>query len=188
MASGKRLSFSKTRLESLTPPDSGRVYHYDTMAPGLAVCITSAGSKTFYFRAKVHGQATRTRLGRFPNVTVEQARKLARKLVAKVAEGIDPAALKRAHRDQGIWYLPGQKSKSGIPLAIVLPPPAVEILRARRQGADGNPWVFPADSASGHISPARSRTTTSSGCGSWTTATRYGRFSRRTGGNSHTRK
>jgi len=53
--------------------------------------------------------------------------------------------------DQGIWYLPGQKSKSRLPLAIVLPPPAVAILRSRREGADGDPWVFPADTASGHV-------------------------------------
>lgn len=54
--------------------------------------------------------------------------------------------------DQGIWYLPGQKSKSGLPLAIVLPPPAVMILRSRKETANGNPWVFPAEGgASGHI-------------------------------------
>src|SRR3972149_3968980 len=289
MASENRFPFNKTRLESLPTPDAGRVYQYDTVAAGLAGCVTEAGSKTFYFRAKVDGQATRTKLGRFPDVTVEQARKLARKLTAKVAEGIDPAALKRAHRDaptlqelfehwiahakqhkrtwadderifnkylrplknrkleditigmvakwhtgigenhgpyqanrarallsamfnkageighvgpnpcqgvkrfretsrerfllpdamrpffaglkaepadwrdfwllclfsgarrgnvagmawrdidleQGIWYLPGQKSKSGLPVAIVLPPPAVAILRTRRAGAEG---------------------------------------------------
>jgi integrase len=52
--------------------------------------------------------------------------------------------------DQGIWYLPGQKTKAGLPLAIVLPPPAVAILRARYQEHDGR-WAFPADTASGHV-------------------------------------
>ena len=54
--------------------------------------------------------------------------------------------------DGGVWYLPGQKTKTGLPLAIVLPPPAVGILQARREAAPGE-WVFPGPV--GHIKDPR---------------------------------
>jgi len=64
-------------------------------------------------------------------------------------------AWKNLDLDQGVWYLAGQKSKSGLPLAIVLPPPAVAILQARREATNGSPWVFPADTATGHVADPR---------------------------------
>jgi len=301
------VAFSKTRIGQLPSPESGRRYYYDEKTPGLAVCVTAAGTKTFYFNRKIKGKATRTRLGRFPGVSVEQARKVAKKLAGKVAEGIDPTILKRAYRDaptlqelfehwiahaklhkktwkdderqfkkyvrslknrklgdittadiakwhsaigrdhgpyqanrarallsamfnkahevghvgpnpcegvkrfreesrerflqpdelkpffealkeepplwrdfwllclfsgarrgnvagmawrdvdleQGIWYLPGGKTKGGLPLAIVLPPPAVAVLRTRRKEVKGSEWVFPADTESGHVADPR---------------------------------
>ncbi len=52
----------------------------------------------------------------------------------------------------GVWYLPGQKTKNGRPVAIVLPPPAVAILTTRRNDLpESEPWVFPADTKSGHV-------------------------------------
>ena len=53
--------------------------------------------------------------------------------------------------EAGVWYLPGRQAKGGLPLAIVLPPPSVAILRQRRQDSEASPWVFPADTATGYI-------------------------------------
>ena len=64
-----RLPFSKTRLEKLAPPERGRIYHYDSRKPGLAICLTSTGTKTFCFYRKVDGRPTRVRIGRFPDLT-----------------------------------------------------------------------------------------------------------------------
>lgn len=52
----------------------------------------------------------------------------------------------------GVWYLPGQKTKNGLPVAIVLPPPAVAILMTRRDDQElGERWVFPASTKPGHV-------------------------------------
>ena len=52
----------------------------------------------------------------------------------------------------GVWYLPGQKTKNGLPVAIVLPPPAVAILTTRQTEHEPDDlWVFPADTRTGHI-------------------------------------
>jgi integrase len=53
--------------------------------------------------------------------------------------------------NQGIWYLPGKVTKGGLPLAIVLPPPAVAVLKARDVENNGSDWVFPSDTVTGHI-------------------------------------
>ncbi len=52
---------------------------------------------------------------------------------------------------RGCWHLPGQFAKNGLPVVVVLPPPAVTILNHRRESANGSKYVFPADSATGHV-------------------------------------
>lgn len=94
-----KLPFSKTRLAALTPPTSGRKYHYDTRTPGLALCVTSAGSKTFYVYRKIQGRPERIRLGAFPELAVEQARTIARAIVGDIAKGSDPVAERRQARN-----------------------------------------------------------------------------------------
>ncbi|HUT89813.1 MAG TPA: tyrosine-type recombinase/integrase [Thermoguttaceae bacterium] len=98
--SPSRFRFTKTKLDQLTKPEAGRCYHYDTAKPGLAVCVTSAGAKTFYFYRKIDGRPVRVRIGRFPDLSVEAARKLADKLAVKVAAGEDPQATKRERRGE----------------------------------------------------------------------------------------
>lgn len=44
------------------------------------------------------GQPERVTLGRFPEMTIEQARRQAGKINAAIAEGANPAAVKRAHK------------------------------------------------------------------------------------------
>lgn len=50
----------------------------------------------------------------------------------------------------GVWRVPGEKSKNGDPLQIVLCAPAVEILRQRKAATRGE-WVLPSWGATGHL-------------------------------------
>ncbi len=43
-----RFPFTVARITGLKPPVKGRDYHYDERVAGLCVCVTAAGSKTFY--------------------------------------------------------------------------------------------------------------------------------------------
>lgn len=92
--------FGKKRIEALPAPSRARVYFYDDKLPGLACCVTPAGNKTFYLCRRVNGRYARAKLGRFPEVTVEQARKLAQRLNGAVADGRDPVAERRVAREQ----------------------------------------------------------------------------------------
>ncbi|MCL4486329.1 MAG: site-specific integrase [Nitrospirae bacterium] len=49
----------------------------------------------------------------------------------------------------GTWTVPGENSKNGSPMTVILPPEAVEILRNRK--GNGSLFVFEGDGKSGHI-------------------------------------
>jgi len=53
--------------------------------------------------------------------------------------------------EHGVWHLPGNKSKNKRPASIALCPPALAILRKRKEQANGSPWVFPSGRNDGHL-------------------------------------
>ena len=96
----KRFSFTKDRLAALPLPNAGKRHTYhDTKTTGLQLRVTSAGTKTFsvYRRLKA-GEPERVTLGKFPAMTVEQARKAAARVNAEIESGASPAATKRAFK------------------------------------------------------------------------------------------
>jgi integrase len=94
-----RFPFTIKRLEELPPPPFGREYHYDSQQPGLACCVTAAGGKTYYLYRKIDGRPERIRLGAFPAVSIDAARKAVREIVGEIAAGRDPAEERRARRE-----------------------------------------------------------------------------------------
>jgi len=94
-----RLTFTVERLRKLPIPSKGRVYHYDQKVPALAICITSANSRTFYFYKWADGRPVRVRLGKFPDLSIADARKAVDNLTGEIARGVDPAADRRARRE-----------------------------------------------------------------------------------------
>ncbi len=92
--SAQKLVFSKTRLASIPSPESGRVSYYDSRTPGLALVVSKSGSKVFYVYKWAAGRPQRVRLGRFPDLTPDQAQHLARSILGDIARGQDPQAEK----------------------------------------------------------------------------------------------
>ncbi len=300
-----KIRFTKRAIEALKPPATGKTYIYDTGQANLAIRVTASGVKTFVRTGRnADGRADRIKIGRWPDTSIENARKVARSMAGDIAKGFNPKqkrdktgtvealfkhwlthaklrkkswpadqdnfdfhfgpiasrrfaslttadvakwhsaigrkrgpyianrcrallsslygvahelgstgpnpclhvkrfperererfllpdemrpffeALKAeppAWRDfwllclftgarrgnvqtmqwsnvdvaQGIWYVAGQMLKNGLPLAIVLPPPAAAILQARQEDHNGSPWVFPSGSDAGHIRDPR---------------------------------
>ena len=97
----RRFRFNHTNLTALPAPPAGKqaVVH-DEVCPGLIILVTPAGKKTFYLYKKVNGVPRRIWLGGFPDKSVEQARKAARKEDGQVALGIDPILKRRAEQRQ----------------------------------------------------------------------------------------
>ncbi|MGB8409907.1 MAG: site-specific integrase [Gallionella sp.] len=91
------INFTKANLESLPIPASGRVEYQDARTPGLKIRVTPNDVKTFCVLKRVKGGAPlRTTLGRFPEMSIEQARRQAAVILAEIAEGGNPAEIKRA--------------------------------------------------------------------------------------------
>lgn len=95
-----RLAFTKSRLEALPVPETGRQYHYDEKVHGLCVCVTFTGTRTFYSYRWANGRPTRIRIGKFPDVSIETARKKAGELNGAIAKGEDPQALRIEARQE----------------------------------------------------------------------------------------
>lgn len=97
----KEINFTKDNINSLPLPLVGRTTYHDThrLAAGLQLRITPTGAKTFcVFRRVKGGEPGRVTLGSYPEMTIDQARKQAGQINAAIAEGANPAAVKRAHK------------------------------------------------------------------------------------------
>ncbi|WP_153145303.1 site-specific integrase [Dechloromonas sp. H13] len=103
-ADEKCIRFSKAAIEALPLPQSGRVEYQDTKVPGLHLRVAATGVRTFsVFKRVKGGDPARVTLGRFPDLTVENARRDAAQILAAIASGANPAASKRALRDEMVF-------------------------------------------------------------------------------------
>jgi integrase len=95
-----RFQFNKEKLLALPLPEVGkRATYHDTKAHGLQLRVTSTGVKTFsMYRRTKGGAPERVTLGRFPTMTVEQARKAASVVNASIEGGDNPAEVKRVFK------------------------------------------------------------------------------------------
>lgn len=105
MASDTSFPFTKTSLTNLLP-NSKRSWYRDTRTQGLAICVTPAGTKTFYVIRRVAGMGRKgntefIRLGTFPgDLTVEQARVAARQKLQLLNVGKSVRAAAKTKKDE----------------------------------------------------------------------------------------
>lgn len=93
-----KINFTKTTLEELKPPHKGFKVYKDTKENGLCLYITSGNAKTFFVRKRINGKDERIILGKFPDLSIENARKKAAQTKGEIAQGIDPQEKKKAIR------------------------------------------------------------------------------------------
>jgi integrase len=93
--------FSEERIRKLKPPaDRDREYHKDQGFPGLQVCVTSTGSKTYYLVKRTDGRPTRHLLGPAAELSVDNARKAAAAKAGKIASGENPQTERQQKREE----------------------------------------------------------------------------------------
>ncbi len=91
----KTIRLNKTTIDKLPIPEKGYALYWDNKDAGFGLRITSTGVKSFIMQKRVNGRDTRMTIGRYGQLTAEQARKEAEKLGGDIAKGIDPLAEKR---------------------------------------------------------------------------------------------
>lgn len=90
-------------IPSPTPPATKcQVFLRDDAMRGFALRITSGGVKTFILEKRIKGKVKRITLGRYPDLTAEQARRQAQKMLGEIATGLDPVAKAKRERDESI--------------------------------------------------------------------------------------
>ncbi|MFA0447848.1 tyrosine-type recombinase/integrase [Vibrio breoganii] len=95
-------NFTKRTLDNLPNPikrtrfrDSGG----SASVAGLGLDVSPTGKKTFRYEKKVNGKNIKVTLGKYPDITVEQARNLAKEKAQKIADGVNPNEEKRKQRE-----------------------------------------------------------------------------------------
>jgi integrase len=92
-------NFTESRITAVPPPASGEETHADMAMPGLCVRVRAGGSKTYFVRYRLGGRYSQQRrytIGKPGDVRLDDARKLAAKIIADVLHGRDPAAERRS--------------------------------------------------------------------------------------------
>lgn len=102
MTKGKQVRLTKRVVDAAEPTDQRHIV-WDSELNGFGLRVETSGSKTFVvrYRADGGGRGAPQRfvtIGRFGNLTVEEARKQAKVVLGGVAVGEDPADERRAKR------------------------------------------------------------------------------------------
>jgi len=90
------LKLTNARIKDITPPDTGRDTYHDTEQRALKLLVGFSGIKAFYIRTNFNGKTIFRKLGRFPDITTEQARKKASNYLSSINDGIDPKTSEKA--------------------------------------------------------------------------------------------
>lgn len=94
-------NFTKKTLDAICAPEKGkRLYVYDTNVRGLELMVTDQGSKSFKVYRKFNNKPIRVTLGKFPEITVEQARHKAQEVIAEMIKGKNPNQEKKKLREE----------------------------------------------------------------------------------------
>ena len=92
------IKLTKTAVDSATPKSKDYELRV-TAIPGFLLKVTPTGRKVFMIQYRTNaGERRKPAIGRFGEITVEQARSIAQDWLAEVRRGKDPSAEKSAAR------------------------------------------------------------------------------------------
>jgi integrase len=102
-----KINFTKAALQKIEPPHKPEgakggvsdTYH-DLGEKGLILIVSHGGAKTFYLYMKINGVPKRIKIGAFPDLSIEQARKQAQSLKGQIAHGDDPTDTAKQQKEE----------------------------------------------------------------------------------------
>lgn len=98
MAESKRLT--ELSIKRAKAPRSGRLELNDSVQRGLCLRITANDVRTWVYRYRFAGRTKRLTIGRYPGISLQEARDAARRAYNAVCDGTDPSQeKKRAQRE-----------------------------------------------------------------------------------------
>lgn len=105
------MRITKSFVDKIDPPkvpegkNQAQAFYRDSAIPGFGLRVTNTGAKSFIIEKRINGKVKRMTLGRYGNLTVEQAKKEAMRVLGDVATGKDPIAEKQESNLQATTLL-----------------------------------------------------------------------------------
>lgn len=90
--------FTRKLVEGVEKPEAGDVRLQDELVPALWLKVTSTGQRSWFAYYRVAGRRRRPKLGDWPTMDIESARKAARTVVGEAATGRDLSAERQSVR------------------------------------------------------------------------------------------
>lgn len=91
----KAIKLTKTVVDKIKPVEGkDQTFYRDEQLKGFALRVTSSGVKSFVVETRVANKVKRITLGKYGQITAEEARKQAKHLLGQIAKGDDPIAEK----------------------------------------------------------------------------------------------
>jgi hypothetical protein len=90
------IRFTNPKLEKLKAPSSRRIELFDDLVTGLCFRCTDKGAKSRSLLCRFNGELRRDTLGRYPEISLSQARQRARDTLSLVEDKKDPRAIAAA--------------------------------------------------------------------------------------------
>ena len=101
--STEKITFTNDSIRKLTCPSGRtRAIYYDKKSPKLACVVSKTSIKTFALHAfdKTRKKPFQKTIGRYPDISINQARDIVSKLLAKLADGVDVIKEAQIIRDE----------------------------------------------------------------------------------------
>src|SRR3954468_8189092 len=93
-----KIRLTSAAVDRFPPPPSGQMEYYDTHLPAFGVRVSYSGTKAWFVMTRVDRKLTRLTLGRYPAMSLGEAREKAREAVHHVKVGRDPRVIRANER------------------------------------------------------------------------------------------
>jgi hypothetical protein len=99
MESNKVVKLTKSFIDKINPIEGkDQAFYRDDQLKGFALRVTMNGVKSFIVETRISNKVKRITLGKYGQLTAEEARKQAKHLLGQIAMGDDPIAEKKANK------------------------------------------------------------------------------------------
>ena len=93
-----RLKLTHAAVERIKPPTKGQTEYFDELLPSFALRVSYSGTKAWIVFSRIDGKLVRSTLGRYPAMSLAEARNKAREALEFASRGIDPRRVEEAAR------------------------------------------------------------------------------------------
>ena len=90
-----KVNLTARTVKAIRSPASGRIEYWDQGLPGLWLRVSDRGRKSWGITYRLNGRQRRLTLGKFPDLSLADARDKAGVLLREVGFGHDPAEEKQ---------------------------------------------------------------------------------------------